>query len=489
MREPQTSFLQRLMPKNAFARGVGLLAGGAVLGQAVVVLASPVLTRLYSPDDFGLLAVFSSVLGILAVIASLRYEIAIPLPEDESEAANILVLALLLVMVTAGLSGVAVLLFSSRIVAATNSPELEPYIWLIPLGVLLAGWYQVLNYWAVRHAAFGAIARTRLAQGSSSVITQVGLGLLGAGPFGLLAGQVLGRAAGTTTLASHTLKSAATALKTVSLASAFQLAARYRRFPLFSSWSSLANSLSSQIPSLLLAFYFGPGVTGLYALGHRVLQAPMSLLGSSIGQVFFSRAATYKREGRLEELVVSVFGALVRVGFPALAIVALTAPELFALAFGPDWREAGVYAQWLSPWLLLVFVSSPLSTLPSILERQGMEFAFQSALLGSRAIALVIGGLLENAAVAIALYALVSALFWSYFMLWNLSIAGVAAGKSLRHLMRSAAGSLHLLLPVAIGKALSVAVREDVFVVVAAAISGLLVCYTILREIRSRASS
>lgn len=481
-----SSWVARILPKSGFARGVGVLAGGTALGQALVIFASPILTRLYSPDDFGALAVFASLLGIVAVIASLRYEVAIPLPGNRTEAVNTLVLALIVVLATSSICAAAVILLAKPIVSWTSTPAIEPYLWLLPIGVLLAGFYQSLNYWAVREGAFGIIAKTKLAQGASSILTQVGLGLLAVGPVGLLVGQIAGRAAGSTTIASHTLRSSGKALKGVTLAGITAMMLRYRRFPLYSTWSALANTLSSQIAPLLLAFYFGPAVTGLYALGLRVLQTPMNLLGSSIGQVFFSRAASSHRDGQLEELVISVFGTLVRIAVPVFAVIALTAPELFTIAFGVAWREAGTYVQWFSPWLLLRFVSSPLSTLPLVLERQGVEFVSTASLLTTRVTALIVGGLLGDANLTIALYALTSALCYFFIMLWNLSIAGVVPRRALGRFMRASISNVYILLPLLLGKAFSFATHYDAFVMIGASISGLLTLYAIFHQLREK---
>ena len=138
--------LRRLLPKNAFARGVSVLVGGTAGAQVLLVLAAPLLTRLYSPEDFGLLAVYASLLALIGVISSLRYELAIPLPEDDGEAANVAVLCLILVVISTILTGVLVLLMGSVIAAALGVPTLAGYLWLLPVGVLLTGFYSLFNY-------------------------------------------------------------------------------------------------------------------------------------------------------------------------------------------------------------------------------------------------------------------------------------------------------------------------------------------------------
>ena len=143
-------FVKRFLPESAFAKNVSVLVGGTALGQVITVLASPLLTRIYTPDDFGTLAVFASFLSIAAVIASLRYELAIPLPEDDKTAANVLALSLSIVVGNSLLAGILVWLFGGKVVNVINAPQLRPYLWLLPLGIFGVGTYQVLNYWAIR---------------------------------------------------------------------------------------------------------------------------------------------------------------------------------------------------------------------------------------------------------------------------------------------------------------------------------------------------
>lgn len=139
------SFL-RVLPKGGFARGVSVLAGGTAGAQILLLLAAPLLTRLYTPEDYGLLAVHGSLLAIIGVVASLRYELAIPLPEENQEAANVVVLCLLLLVVTSLLTAVLVFFFADPIASLLGVPKLATYFWLLPVGGLIIGAYSAFNY-------------------------------------------------------------------------------------------------------------------------------------------------------------------------------------------------------------------------------------------------------------------------------------------------------------------------------------------------------
>lgn len=372
-----------LWPTSYFARNVTILAGGTSLGQFIVVLASPIITRLYSPEDLGLLAIFISILSILVVVASLRYELAIPLPDKDEDAANLLVLALFIVVGTSILTCVGVWLLGEYISFWTHTPTLKYYLWLLPFSLFGAGCYQVLNYWAVRKKAFGLIACTKLNQSLWQVLTQLGFGFLKLGPLGLLAGDVLGRIGGGGTLALLALKQNSEELKQISRQNMVRMASRYFRFPQISSISALLNSAGMQLPALILAAFYGPQVAGWFALGQRVIGLPMGLVGQAVSQVYLGEASCLARQdpASIDTLFKKTASRLFLIGVLPITILAIGGPYLFPAIFGANWAEAGVYMRYLSLMFLVQFVVGPLSQTLNILERQDLQLYWDSARL------------------------------------------------------------------------------------------------------------
>ncbi len=385
-----TSFRWQGAPGGAFARHVLTLASGTAIAQVILVLATPVLTRLYTPTDYGTLAVYSSTLTVLLVLASLRYEAAIPLPEDEDVAGSLLALTLFVLAGMVILVALLVWLAGDAFVASANAERLRPYLWLLPVGLLGAGTYQALSYWAIRRRAFGRIARTKLTQGAGQVVSQVGLGLLKLGAPGLLIGDVIGRVAGGGGLAL--LASRDRPFAQVTRASLAAAATRYRRFPLLTTWSGLLNVGSLQLPSLMFSASFGAAAAGFYALSYKMLVLPTMLVAQAVGQVFLARASSLSREPeRLRRLTEGTALALFACGLPVFAAVGLGGPQLFATVMGSQWEQAGRYAQALAPWFVVWLVSSPLGGLLSVREWQGSALAFTAFEFALRLGALLIG--------------------------------------------------------------------------------------------------
>jgi O-antigen/teichoic acid export membrane protein len=431
LRAAAAAWLARV-PGGGFGRSVVTLASGTAVAQMLLALALPLLTRLYSPADYGSLAVYSSTLTVLLVIGSLRYEMAIPLPEDEPTAASLLVLTLGLLAGTAATLAVLVWAGGDAFVRLFQVPALRPYLWLVPVGLCGAGMNQALSYWAIRRGAFSRIARTKLSQGIGQVVSQVALGLARVGAPGLLIGDVVGRVSGGGGLALLAWRDRpASQVSGASLAAA---ARRYRRFPLLTTWAGLFNMGSLQLPSLMFAASFGAAAAGLYSLSYKMLVLPTMLIAQAVGQVFLSRAAGLAREPeRLRRLTERTALVLFACGLPVFATVALTGPWLFATVMGSQWEQAGRYAQVLAPWFVFWVVSNPLSGLLSVREWQGSALAFAGFEFSLRLGSLLIGARRGSPMLAVTL----------------LSASGViiAVASIARFLHAGHSSILHLALP------------------------------------------
>lgn len=376
----------RLRP---FARAVAVVAAGSALGQTVTIIASPLIARLYSPADFGIASVYVSLLSLAVVVSALRYDTAIPLPADEAIARGLLDLSFFVALVTTALVAAAVAICGDSLVEWSNAPGLRPLLWLLPPGFLIAASYQVLTSWCVRERAYERIARAHLARGIGIVTTQCGLGVFGAGPIGLLVGDMLGQGAGTATLASLAGNWRLRTEWRGRLVNALRAARVYYRFPAFLAGSSLLSAGGVFLPPILLARHYGPDVAGLFALAQKVVEAPVRLIGQSVAQVYFAEAAAVAREdaARLPRMFFGAARKLFIVGSIPVLIGGLASPWLFDAVFGASWRDAGTVARALSWYVAARFVAYPLSHTLNIVGRQELQMGWDllrfSAVLGT----------------------------------------------------------------------------------------------------------
>lgn len=438
---------KKILPRNTFARSVSVLAGGTVIAQLLVIVAAPLLTRLYDPQEFGLLSVYTSLLAIFVVLSGLRYEIAIAIPESNQEAANITALCLLLISVATTLSALAVLFGRDAIAHLLNAPSFAAGLWLLPVGVFFASLYQALNYWTLRQRDFAAIARIRLKQSIATAAIQLlgyKLGLLA-----LLIGHAAGQGTSAWLLGKAALKHKE--FEHVTAEGMWAAAKCHRNFPIFSTWSGLLDVGSSELPPMMFAVLFNPAAAGLYALSNRVLALPMIVVGTAISNVLFVDAAQAWREGRLAPLVATVQEKLAHIVMPMAIVLLIAGPDLFAIVFGEKWREAGVFAQWMAPWLYVRFVTSPLSALMAIMNKQRQDLVFYSILFIVHAATIAAGAALGDLATAIALFSVGSMLCWIGYLIWITNLTGNTVASLVKSSIAALAWGVACAIPLLLG--------------------------------------
>jgi O-antigen/teichoic acid export membrane protein len=412
---------------SSFATDVLTLVGGTVLAQAIAILASPLLTRLYSPADFGLYALFLSVTGILSVVACLRYDLAIMLPERDEEAANVVTLSIALAACTSLLTIPILWLAWAPMLSLLNAPKLEPNLWMVPVAVFLGGAFNALNYWNSRTRQFKRLSISRAISSVTTTGAQIGAGLAGHATGGsMIGGSIAGLLLSALFLGAKIWDNLKHIRKSICRAEVIKGLKRYRKFPLIDTWSGLLNSISYQLPVFFLSAFFSAEVVGYYTLTNRVLQMPMSLIGSAVAQVFFQRAVVANARRTMSAVVENTFTHLMMIGLYPILIILLIGEDVFRFFFSSAWAEAGVYAQILALWILFVFVTSPLSTMFAVFERQETFLLINILLFIARAATLTLGGLMGNARFALVLYALVSLIFWVYMCIWILNRSKVS---------------------------------------------------------------
>jgi O-antigen/teichoic acid export membrane protein len=368
--------LDRSLPRGGLARSVSILAGGTAMAQAIAVAASPILTRIYKPADFGALQIFISLMMFAVIAAAGRYEVAILLPEDEQSSIDILGLAILCVCLTTMITAAVVLLCHFHWILPASMLALKGHLWLLPISVFGGGLYQVLSYWAMRHGGYSQIAKSKFTRAGAQVTTQLSVGLLVHGSLGLLLGDAIGRVMGSGRFIRELWRDSSDQLRAIRISRMMRLAVRYRAYPLVSMWGALISLSGLAIPTLFLAQYYGAQGTGWFALVARVLGVPSDLIGLSIAQVYTSEAAKLARSDpkRLMYIFLKTTRRMIYFGFVPCVLFTILAPELFQLIFGHAWREAGVYARYLAFMFYAGFINSPVQVTLNVLERQHAQF-------------------------------------------------------------------------------------------------------------------
>jgi len=400
-------------------KAITILAGSTAAAQLIPLLASPVLTRIYTPSQYGVLAVFVSVLVLVSSVDTLRYEMAIPIARDERDASELTLLVFALLAPACVVALLVVAVFRFEIAELLHAPALSGLAWFLPLSMAGLGSYQLLYFRAIREKRFAVIARTRIAQAAAKVIVQIAGGLAGLGALSLVLGDLLARTIGAGRLGiASTAASSVRALPTAGSVLP-TLARRYRRFPLFSAPSGLLNTAAMESVALLVAWAFSPAVAGQFSLTQRVITVPMAVIGVAVGEAYLGTAAELARRspGALNAVIRSSARRLFLLGVGPALVLAAAGPVVVPFIFGSEWAAAGEYARLLAPAFLAQFVAAPLSQTSNILSRQGSQLALDAGRLAAVVCSFGVGraaGL--SPCVTIGLYSLFTALSYAIML-------------------------------------------------------------------------
>jgi lipopolysaccharide exporter len=410
----------RIDVSNAFRKNVIKLASGTLISQLIALLAAPIITRLYGAENFGVVLIFSSISAIFIPIAGLRYELSIVLPIKKIEAANLFVLSILIVLFFSILVFLITLFFGNELFTLLDINQLLYFKWFIPLVILIAGVTASCNYWCTRNKYFSQISLSQIITQIFVTICGVSFGFLGYNVaitlvIVAIVGQLINLIVLVTKMINvNDVKFIITTVKSHKLIDG---AIRYINFPKYSSVGALLNAASWQSPIILLAFFFPVSIVGFYGLGFRLIQMPMLLFGNAINQVFLQHGTINKHDGNLSGEVEKLFISLFNLGLMPSLVLMVVGADLFEFIFGLEWREAGIYVQILSPWAFLWFLSSPLSPIYAIQEKQKQELKMHSLIFFTRVVSLLIGGYIGNARVSIFLFTLGGVVAYGYFLL------------------------------------------------------------------------
>jgi len=402
--------LLKYLPEGSLLHKVSTLVSGAAAGQIAMIVALPLLTRLYSPEDFGVLGVYTTIVLIFGSIASFRYELAIPLPRNAKIASGIFQLATACVISTSICLTIFIVLYIDKIPVWLNLPDIYQVLWFVPLGVLISGLYQVFSYWEIRRQSFSLIASAKMQQGVMSALSQTSFGALGLGANGVVAGALIGQSIGFFRLFRKSCTKKPHSLSNVNIRKIKKLAIIYNRFPKYSILDTLANNCSTYLPIIIITAYEGAAEAGFLVLTMRIMQLPMNLVGSAVSQVYLADAPEKLRAGCLKEFTSEVLVNLVKIAvIPTLLLFSLGG-EIIPFFFGVDWVRSAELLIWVAPWFLFQLLSSPISMVMHVKKKQKELlflnlYGFVIRVVGLGVVILLEGGSLsEGYAIASAFY-------------------------------------------------------------------------------------
>jgi O-antigen/teichoic acid export membrane protein len=390
--------IQRLKPKSEFSRNVLTLMTGTTIAQAIPIAISPILTRIYTPEDFGFLAIYLFAITFLSNIATGKYETSIYLPKLNHTAKEMLEIALLLNIIFSTILLIVLLIFGEYLLNQFDFKHSVLWLYLLPFAVLITAFYQSMNHLYVRMSGFKQLSFNRIIQSSANSIFSVALGFQTLLMNGLIIAQVIAQSLVAILLFR---KFEFSGLNKYKFKKYILLMKKYNNFPKHMLISSMINNLSANMPIVILTSNFGLAFSGFYSFVQKVFGIPLSVIGDSFSEAFRQKAsAEYIKNGNCIDIFSSVFKKLFLISFIPFFIFYFIAPDVFSFIFGKNWNVAGEYAQILTPMFFIKFITMPISSVALFVNKTIVDFWWQ---LGFLAVA-VVGYLISSDAKSTILY-------------------------------------------------------------------------------------
>lgn len=356
--------IRKILKSEGPRAGLVKIMSGTIFAQLITLALMPILTRLYSAEEFGALTFITSISILVSAFASLRLETAMMLPKNASEVSALLFLGLMAATVISSLAGLVVA------VVIYQQPELAT-IPLIPLWVTLTiiftAIFTLLNNLALRKSGYGQVGKRTVTQAVGTNIGQMAFYIYPGGGLGLVWGNLLGRLIGLVPLLTFCKEF----FIKPDLRLVFKMFRKYWRFPVVFAPSSTLNAFGIQFPILFVSAWFGLGYAGILGLAERVVGIPMTLIGNAVGQVFDAEIAKKMRSGvrNFTRLYLTVSGALALLALGVGLVFFFFGEWAIPLILGNEWELAGACVKIMSISVALRLIASPTARVITLFQK------------------------------------------------------------------------------------------------------------------------
>jgi O-antigen/teichoic acid export membrane protein len=417
--------IQQLL-QSQLVRSVFIVATGAAGAQAITMAFTPLITRIYGPEAFGLMGAFMAVVSVVVPLAALAYPSAIVLPKDDRDALSLVRLSVVLSLGIAIVISLILLISGDWIAGMIRVESVAEYLLLVPLAALFNAWMEIARQWLIRKKEFGVVARTAVVQSLVLNSTKSGIGLLHPGGAVLIVIFTLGNVLYAALLAigaSRRWNGSTVQKSSEKTTSLNELAYRHRDFPIYRAPQNFINAASQSLPILMLSAFFGPAAAGYYSLGKMVMGVPSTLLGKAVHDVFYPRIAEEAHKGEnLRQHIMKATGALLAVGILPFGLVIIFGPQIFDFFFGSKWLIAGEYARWLGLFFLFNFINKPCVAAVPVLGIQRGLLIYEIFSTGAKTLGLIAGFYWFGSDIwAIAMFSIIGVAAYILMMLWIIS--------------------------------------------------------------------
>ena len=403
---------------SKFLRNLIILASGTAVAQIIGLAASPILSRLFSPEEFGVYGALLSMVGIIAAIGSLKYEMALVIERDDKNAQSLQTLCFLILAAITTVSFVIFIFLPDMVSSIFKTPRLTELLPLALIVLILTGSYNIFNYRLNRELAYAISAKASILQRIATVSIQVLVGVFSATAFTLVLGNIVGLILSIfVIMASGSVGFLSSENKIDQL---LGVAKKYRKYPIYTAPQNLISTVSLSFPVFIIGASQGIEAVGSFWFTMRVLHLPGRFLGQAVHQVFFREAAELKYDAVLlkRRFDQTMFLLIGMIAIPTILIV-IWGPQIFLAVFGSEWLLAGELSRWLMLLFTVTICNPPATAICQVYERNDLHLKFEVIqAIGRLASLLVPVYLNASLLTVVAVYSVFGALFNLFFIIY-----------------------------------------------------------------------
>lgn len=374
-------------------------------------LFSPLLSRLYSPESFGVFGTFVSLASIFTAGVTLQYSQSIILPKENQSAFELLLTSIIAVFFISISCFFLLFIIPNKYIPFIFQRDFLFFCIMMFLFVCITGLNLSFQSWCIRKKKFKVTSSSNVVRSITAIIFQLGLGFVDCSVWGLIVGSLIGLSLGSVNLFKIFLQDIIF-LEPTSVQRLKTVAREYIDFPLYSAPQSILNAISQGIPVLLLSNFYDLSVVGFYAFGVKILQVPMAVVRNALRQVLFQKVSeVYNSKKKIMPLYLKSTLALFLCGLlPTLGLF-FFAEDIYSFLFGERWREAGLYSSWIVLWMFFAFCNVPSTLCSRVLRKQRVLLIYDTILLFARVSGIVMFGMISGPLVTVIAISMIGVVF------------------------------------------------------------------------------
>lgn len=400
---------QKYLPSGSFRGDFATLSLGRIFSQLIPLFVTPLLTRIYTPADFGVYAIFIALVTVISLLSNGRYNLAITLPRKLDKATELLLICIIGVVSVSLFTFIIFFSFRGNILETLALENKSSFVFLVPLGVFIVASIESVYYWLLRRREYKFLSGNFAIQTLVINTLKVVFALLLWGWLGLVLAYILGALLSLVLLVVRFLRTSdfVNTMKEIKLNVLFKTAKKYKEFPLLSMPADAINSFANQLPNMLLNSFFGGDIVGFYSLTQKVLGVPIAFVSSAMTDVYRERASTdYRDKGSCRKIFLATLKNLSLFSIAPFFLLFLFAPTVVPFLLGEQWVEVGGYIRILTPLFLFRFIASPLGSTLYINEKQNILLFWQIGLLLCTVGSFYFGNLIGNEYTSLLLFSI-----------------------------------------------------------------------------------